>query len=186
MVDYNKAFRCGCCVELYPTLHKHTHHKTPKALGGKDTPDNLIDLCPQCHDALHNVAYKLLTNIHGQAKVIDSLTMIYKDNAKAKENCLELAIQVRNAMVLQKEKGLAPNDLVNISTTLRKQHKTLMEARVRELKKSQESYLRGLVLADLAGRFKDIPISSAEEDRLINDSRAKVEQQEIQDDRKIP
>lgn len=165
--DYNKAFTCGCCSEIYPVLHKHTHHKNPKALGGKDTPDNLIDLCPGCHDALHNIAYKLVTNQHGQAKVIDSLTLIYKDNAKAKQVCLDLATQVRNAMVVHKEKGKKPNELINIGTVLRKQHKTLVEMRCRELNVSQESYIRGLILTDVGKRFHGMPISATEEARLI-------------------
>lgn len=165
--DYNRAFVCGCCEELFPVLHKHTHHKTPKALGGKDTADNLIDLCPACHDALHNIAYKLMIHRHGQAKVIDSLTLIYKDNAKAKENCLALATLVRNAMVVHREKGLAPNELINIGTVLRKQHKTLVEMRCRELKVSQEAYIRGLILKDVSDRYKDIPINAAEETRTI-------------------
>ena len=165
--NYNQAFTCGCCSEIYPVLHKHTHHKTPRALGGKDTLDNLIDLCPGCHDALHNVAYKLVSKQHGQAKVIDSLTLIYKDNARAKEVCLDLATQVRNAMIVGKERGKEPNDLVNLGTVLRKQHKTLVEMRCRELKVSQEAYLRGLVLADVGKRFQGLAISNTEESRLI-------------------
>lgn len=165
--DFNKAFHCGCCEEIYPVLHKHTHHKTPKALGGKDTPDNLIDLCPGCHDALHNLAYKLMTHQYGQAKVIDSLTLIYKDNAKAKQTCLDLATQVRNAMVTHRERGMAPNELINITTVLRKQHKALVEMRCKELKVSQEAYIRGLILNDVGKRFHAMPINNAEETKVI-------------------
>lgn len=165
--DFNKMFNCGCCQNPYPVLYKHTHHKTPKALGGKDTHDNLIDLCPGCHDALHNIAYKLTIHQHGQAKVIDSLTLIYKDNARAKQICLDLATQVRNAMVVHKEKGKGPNDLLNIGTIIRKQHKTLVEMRCKELKLSQEAYIRGLILTDIGKRFHDMPIIASEETRII-------------------
>ena len=166
--DFNKPFPCGCCGVIYPQIHKHTHHKTPKALGGKDTIDNLIDLCPGCHDALHNVAYKLMTRTHGQAKVIESLSMIYKVNVQAKQTCLDLAVQVRNAMIAQKDRGgHEPNELVNVATTIRRQHKTLIEARAKELKLSQEAYVRGCVLADLARRFPTAQINLGEESVVI-------------------
>jgi len=172
MNDFNKVFYCGCCENPFPTLYKHSHHKTPRALGGRDTPDNLIDLCPGCHDALHNVAHKLMVHRHGQARVIDSLSMIFKDNVAAKQRCLDLAVQVRNAMIAQKERGeREPNELVNIATTIRRQHKTLIESRARELKISQESYVRGCVLADLAKRFEALAINVAEETVIIKQLR---------------
>lgn len=169
MSDFNKPFPCGCCEQIFPSIHKHTHHKTPRALGGQDTPDNLIDLCPGCHDALHNVAYKLMTRRHGQAKVIESLSLIYKDNTLAKQRCLDLAVQVRNAMVVAKDRGdyKDPNELANVMTTIRKQHKVLIEARARELKLTQEAYVRGCVLADLSKRFNTLGINEAEETALI-------------------
>ena len=80
---------------------------------------------------------------------------------------MDLATQVRNAMVIHKEKGKQPNDLVNIGTVLRKQHKTLVEMRCKELRVSQEAYLRGLILTDVGKRFHGIPISATEEARLI-------------------
>lgn len=168
MNDFNKIFRCGCCEEAYPVIHKHSHHKTPRALGGKDTIDNLIDLCPGCHDALHNVAYKLMVKHHGQAKVIDSLSIIFKENEGAKQRCLDLAVQVRNAMITQKDRGgHEPNELVNVASTIRRQHKTLIEARSKELKLSQEAYVRGCVLADLAKRFPTAQIDLGEESIII-------------------
>ena len=163
--DINKIFGCGCCKEPFPSLYKHVHHKTPKALGGKDTPDNLIELCPGCHDALHNIAWRMLQP-HQQSKIMDSLHLIYKENTRAKEICLDLASRVRNSMIKNREVGMGPNHLINIGTTLRKTHKVYVEMRTKELRTSQEKYIRSLILADISKRF-NIPISNIEEDRMI-------------------
>jgi hypothetical protein len=33
---------------------RHVHHKTPRSMGGPDTPDNLQYLCVKCHRAIHS------------------------------------------------------------------------------------------------------------------------------------
>jgi len=162
-----EVFSCGCCSKTLPTLHKHVHHKLPRALGGKDIPDNLIELCPACHDTLHSIAYKMLSKKSSSTQMIDSLSLIYIGNKKAQETCLQLAMAVRNAHIHAKEKGLGPNHLVNIGTTIRKYFKPLIMTRYRELNISQESYLRMLILSDLAKRF-NLNVSLTQENQLLS------------------
>lgn len=164
--DFTKLFACGCCKGKFPSLYKHTHHKTPRALGGKDTPDNLIDICPGCHDAIHGTAWKLANKKMADSKAIDAVHLIYKENEGAIKMCLELAYKVRNAMLVGGETELSQDAVVSIATTIRKRHKTLIAARVSELRTSQENYLRGLILTDLAKRF-NLSLSATEEGRLI-------------------
>jgi len=167
--NFSKLFSCGCCENSFPELHKHTHHKKPKALGGKDTADNLIELCPGCHDALHNIAWKLTNKNHSHSQVIDTIHLIYKDNNVAKQRCLDLAVLVRDATIAKKEKVFGsgdPNDLINIGTSIRKHFKPMIQNRYRELKISQEAYIRGLIITDIAKRF-NLPLNLVEENRLI-------------------
>lgn len=44
-----RCWRCGCESSL------HRAHIVPDALGGKDTPSNLVLLCPRCHAEAPNV-----------------------------------------------------------------------------------------------------------------------------------
>jgi hypothetical protein len=161
-----QTFFCGCCSKHFPTIHKHTHHKDPRALGGKDTPDNLIEICPSCHDTLHAIAYRMLSKKTTQAQIMDSLALIFIDNKKAQDVCLELATKVRNAQIHSQEKGLGPNHIINIGTSLRKFYKPLIMNRYKELNLSQESYIRMLILNDLAKRF-NLSVSLTEENHLM-------------------
>jgi len=147
------VFKCECCLDLYPDIHQHIHHRIPRSLGGLDTPSNLVKLCPGCHDTLHNIAYKLLNKKFSQASVIDSLKLIYKDNGAAQKNCLELAVIVRDSVIKGRESVRDPDSLCGISTTLRRIHKNHVTIRCRELNLSQEDYVRGLILSDIKKRF---------------------------------
>jgi len=149
----NDSFICGCCEQFFPILHQHTHHKVPQAIGGTDHKENLIDLCPGCHNTIHNAAYKLLSRKISHGKIIDSIALIYKDNRKAQRICLELAIKVRDSLLKSQEEGVDPNHLVNVCTILRKKHKDLLYIHCKESRVSQERYLRSLILRDLSPRF---------------------------------
>jgi DNA-directed RNA polymerase subunit F len=136
-------------------------------MGGKDTADNLIDICPTCHDALHAIAHKLMDKKTSRTQILDSIALIYPKNKKAQDTCLELALHVRNAMIDGKEKGLGPNHLVSISTVIRMYYKPLIMHRVRELDTTQEDYIRGLILSDLAKRF-NLNLNLSEEKRIMS------------------
>jgi HNH endonuclease len=43
-----------CCICGYnQPVSKHIHHIKPTRLGGTNTPDNLVRLCPNCHAEAH-------------------------------------------------------------------------------------------------------------------------------------
>jgi hypothetical protein len=99
-------------------------------------------------------------------QILDAIALIYPDNRKAQEVCLELSLLVRNASIENQEKDLGPNHLVNIGTVIRKYFKPLIAQRVAELSASQEGYIRGLILMDLAKRF-NLNLSLVEENSII-------------------
>lgn len=128
----------------------HTHHKKPQALGGTDHPSNLINLCPNCHDALHNAAYKLANPRHADSRVKDQIAIIYKDNLKAAQTCWNLALLVRDAMLNSVNDGVDYNSLVNVSTVLRMEHKADIARIAKERGVSQEAFVRTVLLKEIA------------------------------------
>ncbi|MFE3845852.1 HNH endonuclease [Thermoplasmatota archaeon] len=46
-------YRCKNCDDMLPAT-KHFHYKTPISKGGKNTVNNLIALCPNCHSEHHH------------------------------------------------------------------------------------------------------------------------------------
>ena len=45
--------RDGGCVLCRRTDNLHVHHIVPRSRGGKDAPDNLVTLCQDCHEKVH-------------------------------------------------------------------------------------------------------------------------------------
>jgi len=67
---------CYICKQLKPRKLAHEHHKVPRAAGGKDTKDNLVYLCPTCHDNLHRFAEMISNGKSSEA--VDLATLEYK------------------------------------------------------------------------------------------------------------
>lgn len=145
----DSVFNCDCCGVLFPDLYKHIHHKIPTSVGGPDTPSNLASLCPGCHDALHNIAYKLLSPSHSKSRTIDLLNIIYKENDRAKRTCLELAQFVRDSIIATREKGLSPDHLVQVGCTVDKSTKDLMTILCKQLSTTQEKFVLTAVLKEI-------------------------------------
>ncbi|RME83142.1 MAG: HNH endonuclease [Caldilineae bacterium] len=51
IVFAREHYRCQHCGRQGPPLE--LHHRLPEALGGRNHPDNLLALCPSCHDRAH-------------------------------------------------------------------------------------------------------------------------------------
>ena len=48
--------KCKICKKESEVLEKH--HIIPKSRGGKDTKDNLISICVECHEKAHDVSFR--------------------------------------------------------------------------------------------------------------------------------
>jgi hypothetical protein len=110
----------------------------------------------------------MLGKTHGQGQVMDSVQSMYPDNDKAQANVIQLACLVRDATIANKEKGLGPNTLMNVSCVIRKQFKDLVVIRAKELGMSQDAYFRLLIVKDLKSRY-NLSADPVVETRIIKD-----------------
>ena len=46
--------RCNVCGQTNPETLE-THHVVPRRYGGSDAPENLVDLCGSCHNAIESI-----------------------------------------------------------------------------------------------------------------------------------
>lgn len=97
-----KSFLCQICRRNFPEALRHEHHKVPKALGGRDTPDNLAELCNADHMHLHAIAYMLI-NPKRRHEVEPVAASIHPNDPAAIRRLLEFAQLVAREMVLRKE-----------------------------------------------------------------------------------
>ena len=93
---------CCDCSKPIKGRHAHVHHKLPRALGGSDTPENLISLCSGCHSLKHmnlqaSLGRRFLENMAVRvAKVFDKENLIQIDGGK-----LGLALRYLNVKKLR-------------------------------------------------------------------------------------
>ena len=59
----NRNLATNICAVCGKEGYVEIHHKTPIILGGTDDHDNLICLCPDCHDEAHKNNRSILTKI---------------------------------------------------------------------------------------------------------------------------
>jgi hypothetical protein len=151
--DVMTIFQCYICAEKFPSIHKHTHHKIPRSLGGKDTPDNLVELCPQCHDLLHNIAYKLVSKKYSVSFLEDMIKFVYKDNNAANKKCMELAFLVRDEIIQAKESEKNPNEFVDVHVRMRFKHKKKLHEWAKASNISLEDMVRNILLRAVSDKF---------------------------------
>lgn len=151
--DALTIFRCYVCEEKFPSIHQHVHHKVPRSLGGKDTPDNLVELCPQCHDLLHNIAYKLVSKKYSVSFLEDNIRFVYKTNDNAVKRCLELACLVRDELIQARESEKNPNEFVDIYVRMRFKHKKKIHEWAKSSNVSLEDMVRNILLKAVSDKF---------------------------------
>jgi hypothetical protein len=76
--------QCKLCNKK--SNHLENHHIIPKARGGKDTKENLIKICSECHSKAHDVSF---TNERGgliKERIIEKLNINKLHKEWLKEN----------------------------------------------------------------------------------------------------
>lgn len=134
------------CQNIFPNIHRHDHHKVPRSLGGSDSPANLVSLCPQCHDLLHNVAYKMISKKVSTITLEDMVRMTYEGDMASVKRSWELASLVRDELIKNKESKLPANEFVDISMQIRHKHKMLLQEMAKSHKISMEAMMRRIIL----------------------------------------
>jgi len=70
---------CSCSLCNWNEAHCDIHHIVPKKKGGKDTMDNLICVCPNCHRKLHQYGEKFKTVSELKEKSLEKTLPNWKD-----------------------------------------------------------------------------------------------------------
>jgi hypothetical protein len=110
-------FKCEICHKTFPMSLNHEHHKIPKALGGKDTQDNLAQLDNACHNNLHAIAY-MLVNQKRRAEIEPTLIAIFPKDLNAQKRMFHLSQLVAREMLLKKEIRKEPDTEIRTSVEL--------------------------------------------------------------------
>lgn len=164
--DVMHIFQCYGCRKQFPNIHQHIHHKIPRTLGGKDTPDNLLNLCPQCHDLLHNVAYKMMNKKYTMTTLLDMVKLTYDGDQGSVNRCMELASLVRDEMLKNKESGKSTTEFVEQTITIRSKHKQLLTEWAKSTNTSLESLTRRILLKAISDRSNITIDFKREEDEI--------------------
>lgn len=78
----------GCRPNPFPAELTHTHHKLPRAAGGTDHPNNLVNICPVCHNAVDRGANYLCKGQAGGA--LSMVEQYLSDNLDAQRKLMML------------------------------------------------------------------------------------------------
>lgn len=151
--DALSIFQCYVCRDQFPSIHRHTHHKVPQSLGGKDTPDNLVDLCPQCHDLLHSIAYKLVSKKYSISFLEDMSKMVYKGDMSAVQRSMGLSVLVRDEIITAKETEKSPNEFVDVYVRVKHKHKKKLHEWAKANGTSLEDMVRNILFKALSDKY---------------------------------
>lgn len=108
-------YRCYLCKKKFTVHTKDVHHKTPQAAHGTDDPDNLVETCPSCHDAIHTCAKKLSSGKYSQAD--DIARNLFPNSVAKRKNLFTLAHSVSMAF---DQRELSDDDDVLLSTFMKR------------------------------------------------------------------
>lgn len=164
----NFIFKCSICEEDFPSIHRHVHHKIPKSLGGTDDKSNLSELCPQCHDLLHNVAYKMVSKKVSYVNLEDMVKVVYNGNLNAVLKCLEYASLVRDEIIKSKETEKNVNDFTEISLKIKVKHKNLLHKWSKNTNISLERLIRSIILKAISDKYSVTIDLHSEEESIKN------------------
>lgn len=81
------TFSCRLCSNSFHVDLKNEHHKVPQAFGGTDDYENLITLCPTCHQTLHRIA-EMWFNPKRQGKMEYTMLSYATNNCPNNSNAL--------------------------------------------------------------------------------------------------
>jgi hypothetical protein len=120
-----------------------THHKIPRHLKGSDDPVNLIDICPNCHTATHDLSRLLKKS---QAKAAEYLEGNYPGNQKAQKLLIQLA-----KVIIAEEDNEPEKEFVKVPLTLPVSIHSKLRDSSRLAKCSMHKYIEYLIEKDYRG-----------------------------------
>lgn len=146
--------KCWVDGKVFPKALTNEHHVHPQEAGGADVQENLVDLCPTCHQTLHRLSEMYLKGKMGQAK--DFAAIIFPTDVAARERILHLTSEA--ARHLQEFREITPKAaLAETSVTI--EFDSFDYARLQSLARDYKTpdgrrgtvpaYIRALVLRHL-------------------------------------
>jgi len=93
---------CQGCARGSSNVQLHVHHRTPKSDGGSDEEQNLLTLCKDCHNTIHNLpaniapdGIEIITRQLGVGHLIDCSLLDCK-NEKGNQRRTKTSIESLN------------------------------------------------------------------------------------------
>lgn len=96
----NQYFVCIYCLDVIPVDAITIDHRKPKALGGKNTKDNLVPCCQRCNNLKAHLSYSDF-----MLYIIDTLAVPSPDFSKKIPN-LERRIKLLRYIIKESQKEL--------------------------------------------------------------------------------
>lgn len=140
---------CPICLEEKVLIHEH--HIIPQSAGGSSGPT--IDICSQCHDALHLCATKILAGKGAEAQIIAG--NIFKDK-KLSQDLVKSIIKHR----LLKKDGKIPDENLELKMTLvfPAAIRRYLEVLSKNSKTGMNTYVTYLIKNHIKSKFPDARI----------------------------
>lgn len=153
-------FTCYICENTAPIDFVNKHHKVPKAVGGRDTPDNLVNLCPGCHQNMHVVA-RMMRNPKRVGEVKTALNAMFP-GPKTQQKCIELAhLVLRGKVMASAERGEPDTEReIKIGLILKKSYRDALQLIARDRKLSMANYSRKIMEEHIRKVFPNVERTS--------------------------
>ena len=131
------------------------HHKVPKSLGGRDTRDNLIELCPGCHQEMHVIA-RMMRNPKRVGEVRTALQIAFPGPV-AQQRCVELAqLECRSKVLRRAEVEADPDREIGVGLKLKRPYRDALQLIARDRKLSMANYTRKIIEEHVRSVFPNV------------------------------
>jgi hypothetical protein len=113
-------------------------------MGGTDAPDNLVKLCPGCHQEMHAVA-RMMRNPKRVGEVKTALNMAFP-GPQAQARCVELAQLECRSKILNRAAVEADTEReIGVALKLKKPYRDALQLIARDRKLSMANYSRKIM-----------------------------------------
>ncbi len=131
------------------------HHKVPKSLGGTDAKDNLVELCPGCHQEMHVIA-RMMRNPKRAGEVRTALQLAFP-GPHAQSRCVELAQLECRSKVLNRQKVEADEEReIGVGLKLKRPYRDALQLIARDRKMSMANYARKIMEEHIRSVFPNV------------------------------
>lgn len=154
-------FTCYICSAEKPLDFVNKHHKVPKSLGGRDTRDNLIELCPGCHQEMHVIA-RMMRNPKRVGEVRTALQTTFPGPV-AQSRCVELAqLECRSKVLKRAEVDADVEREIAVGLKLKKPYRDALQLIARDRKMSMANYARKIMEGHIKSVFPNLEKTNAD------------------------